>query len=88
MIKCKACLHEEACASWIRHGEAFYDDFEYSVEDCPYYSKVVHGKNLKEDWPSLFECSVCGCDSMDTYTFEPSKINYCPSCGAKMDGGK
>ena len=46
--------------------------------------EVVHGRNLKEDWPSLFECSVCGCDSIDTYTFEPSTINYCPNCGADM----
>lgn len=50
-------------------------------------AEVVHGRNLKEEWPSLFECSVCGCDSVDTYSFEPSTINYCPNCGAKMDGG-
>jgi hypothetical protein len=48
--------------------------------------QVVHGRNLKEEWPSLFECSVCGCDSIDTYSFEPNTINYCPNCGAKMDG--
>ena len=48
--------------------------------------EVVHGRNLKEEWPSLFKCSVCGCDSIDTYSFEPSVINYCPNCGAKMDG--
>ena len=27
-------------------------------------------------------CSVCG------YDIEKTKYNYCPNCGAKMDGGK
>lgn len=45
---------------------------------------VVHGQWLdNEDY--MF-CSICGiqwyyCDN-DTETF-----NYCPNCGAKMDGG-
>jgi hypothetical protein len=35
--KCSSCIHKDACAAWIRHGETLYDDFAYSVEDCPYY---------------------------------------------------
>lgn len=49
--------------------------------------EVVQGSNLKAEWPSLFECSVCGCESIDTYSFTPSTISYCPHCGAKMEGG-
>lgn len=41
MTDCKSCIHDEACQAWIRHGKTFYDDFEYSVENCPYYSPVV-----------------------------------------------
>ena len=50
-------------------------------------AEVAQGSNLKAEWPSLFECSVCGCESIDTYSFTPSTISYCPNCGAKMDGG-
>ena len=30
------------------------------------------------------ECSECGCSMLDTNQFWDS--NYCPNCGAKMDG--
>lgn len=44
-MKCADCLHYEACQSWIRHGTALWDDFHYSVEDCPFYedkSEWIH----------------------------------------------
>ena len=44
---------------------------------------VVHGKDLAQ--PSLFKCSVCGCEDDDTYTCDVSEYRYCPNCGAKMD---
>ena len=47
---------------------------------------VVHGKNLKEEWPSLFECSVCHWSCWDTYCGDTDTYNYCPNCGATMDG--
>ena len=44
---------------------------------------VVHGKDLAQ--PSLFKCSVCGCEDDDTYTCDVSEYRYCPNCGAKID---
>ena len=44
---------------------------------------VVHGKDLAS--PSLFQCSVCGCEDDDTYTCDVSEYRYCPNCGAKID---
>ena len=44
-VNCIDCAHFEACQSWIRHGTALWDDFHYSVEDCPFYedkSELVH----------------------------------------------
>lgn len=38
--------------------------------------EVVQGSNLRAEWPSLFECSMCGCESIDTYSFTPSTISY------------
>lgn len=49
--------------------------------------EVVHGRNLAEDTPSRFECSECGWTDWDTYTGDSDTYNYCPGCGAKMDGG-
>lgn len=40
-MKCKTCMHERACAAWIRHGETLYDDFEYDVENCQYYNEEM-----------------------------------------------
>ena len=47
---------------------------------------VVHGYNTREDYPSLFGCSVCGWECDDTYYCDTDILNYCPNCGAKMDG--
>ena len=47
---------------------------------------VRHGKNLDADWPSLFTCSACGWSDSDTTTGDTVSYNYCPNCGAKMDG--
>ena len=46
---------------------------------------VKHGKNLKEAWSSLFECSICHWSCWDTYCNDTSGYDYCPNCGAKMD---
>ena len=48
--------------------------------------EVVHGRNLDEDTPSLFECSICHWSCNDTYYGDTAEYNYCPNCGAKMDG--
>lgn len=59
-----------------------------SIESIPSadVAPVVHGKNLKEKWSSLFECSICHWSCWDTYCNDTSGYDYCPNCGAKMDG--
>ena len=50
--------------------------------------QVVHGKWIDED-PAFAEyfanCSVCGYE-IDIHN-ERGYFNFCPNCGAKMDGG-
>ena len=41
------------------------------------------GENLKSDYPSLFECSVCGASCDDTIPWD-CDINFCPNCGCAM----
>ena len=54
--KCSSCIHEESCAAWIRHGEMLYDDFEYSVEDCPHYRVYCKDCRFVEQWKSGLWC--------------------------------
>ena len=52
------------------------------------FQEVKYGYNIQADTPSLFRCSVCDWSDNDTYTGDTATYNYCPNCGAKMDGGK
>jgi len=83
MANCKTCMHEQACAAWIRHGEMLYDDFEYSVEDCQYYTKAAHGRWM---WEGQFKaCSECGSYVEWSETLGANFWKYCPYCGIKME---
>lgn len=45
---------------------------------------VAHGRWVrKNEW--TFVCP--NCDYVDAYPFD-DRYNYCPNCGAKMDGGE
>lgn len=45
------------------------------------FRKVVHGEWVANKDGS-FSCSVC------KFNFYPLSFEYCPHCGAKMDGGR
>lgn len=45
--------------------------------------EVVHAKWLKNGWND-YSCSACRCNLIG---HGASGWNYCPNCGAKMDGG-
>ena len=47
--------------------------------------EVVHGRWVDTDYkPDIYcKCSVCG---RRVYAYDDG-YNYCPNCGAKMDGG-
>lgn len=63
------------------------EQFEHYVSKTPTVDavEVVHGFNIY-DHNSAFECSICGFSDWDTMTADDGKYNYCPRCGAKMDG--
>lgn len=62
-----------------------FDFVDHRVESAD-VAPVRHGRNINAEWPSLFECSVCGWSDDDTTTGDTTVYNYCPNCGAKMDG--
>ena len=47
---------------------------------------IKHCSNLNAAWSSLFECSICHWKSWDIYDNDTTGYNYCPNCGAKIDG--
>ena len=46
--------------------------------------EVKLGFNAKKDYPSLFECSICGWECWDTIPCDTETFNFCPNCGADM----
>ena len=66
--------------------EGLYEATEL-VDDIPAadVAPVVHGRwETNSDRPDSLICSVCKCE-FDMWKHD--QHNYCPNCGAKMDGG-
>ena len=68
-------------------GTSRYFTVKFDIESFPTadVAPVRHGKwETNSDRPDLLICSVCKC-GFDMWKHDPH--NYCPNCGAKMDGG-
>lgn len=69
---------------WIR-----YKLFEHCVEAIPAADvvEVRHGRWVADGdgYHWTYNCSICGWK--DGYPFN-ERHNFCPNCGAKMDGGR
>lgn len=51
-----------------------------------HYAPVRHGRWVEQDkytFGTMYDCSICGDRILDN----GHSWNYCPNCGAKMDGG-
>ena len=46
--------------------------------------EVKHGEWEKFEIPHMMRCSECGVSDLDIHR---TKFDFCPYCGAKMDGG-
>ena len=53
------------------------------IINAPTIDPVRHGEWIATEDPWFRACSVCG-----YLEYECVENNYCPECGAKMDGGK
>ena len=83
---CSDCIHFDVCYK-IEH---FGRDLEITSPCKQFISKdvapVKHGHWVKEKPDVLihWHCSVC----KNCYYLDEPNANYCPNCGAKMDGGE
>lgn len=77
MSKCESCIHKDACAAWIRHGETLYDDFKYTVENCPYYAPMciacMHYGTTKH---GMRKCNIIS-GMLDDGFYAPDADFYC-----------
>ena len=71
-----------------KHIEELLNDFYLIPKDTPAadVTPVKHGHWVKEKSDVLihWHCSIC----KNCYYLEEPNANYCPNCGAKMDGGE
>lgn len=80
---CGDCFHAELCEKsemligFSRDNPAYCSMFLNSADVAP----VVHGRWIMHDdeFGLTCECSACHIETM-------GDGNYCPNCGAKMDG--
>ena len=72
----------------VEHIEELFNDFYVIPKDTPAadVAPVKHGHWRQVD-ESKCECSNCGIVAL-IGLYPHGDKNYCPNCGAKMDGGK
>ena len=71
--KCRACWVDDMCGDVID---------AHAADVAP----VVHGRWIEQEkytFGVIYDCSICGNRILDN----GHSWNYCPNCGAKMDGG-
>ena len=62
---------------------AYNEGYEQGKKDA-----VKHGEWIEQDWDDgVYKCSACGEEwCFMEGTPENNYTNYCPNCGARMDG--
>lgn len=76
----------DAVTDAIWHGKRSMYDVTSAINSVPNadVAPVRHGRwGTHSDRPDSLICSVCKC-GFDMWKHDPH--NYCPNCGAKMDG--
>ena len=81
MATCKDCIHHKVCFCYVTEEE---------IESCvrcknnANFVEVEHGRWIKYPHNSGIYCSKC----RHKRRYRDIYDNYCPNCGAKMDGGE
>lgn len=88
ILKCKAIISDKwneqaAPASWANAYADFIDDIEN--EPTANVEPVRHGRWIATNDGNKKRCSECGIIHLIAQ-YPCGKANYCPNCGAKMDG--
>lgn len=104
MSICKDCLHNEVCTYGENRSNGMYCTGDKCKQYKPTADvvEVVHGEWLVSAWDGEKEitipyqehehidpyCSICQSQALLDGEELGVASNYCPNCGAKMDGGR
>ena len=74
-------------------GTSRYFNVKFDIESFPTadVASVVHGRWIEYPRAHYFKCSECKYTvpyKKAVLTNEKREYNYCPNCGAKMNGGE
>lgn len=93
MQRCEDCVHYGVCYQqevtndineWL--DEFGCDNYKPTADVAEVkYGEWIHTDKAKH-WTGKDECSECTYHTWDRDDL--SHLNYCPNCGAKMNGGK
>lgn len=90
---CDSCINNRCIFQYgiVRNRCDFYKGMDTIIELPPAESERKHGKWIFSPGHVEGACTLCnfkiyGRPYNNTYLIVP--YNYCPNCGAKMDGGK
>lgn len=70
----------------IQYLKMYLDAILRTIDEEPAVDTERHGRNLKADYSSLFECSECFWNCWDTMCGDTKVWNFCPNCGVRLDG--
>lgn len=84
-LACLGCGHEHSCSV---HGCAILRAARERIVNAPAadVAPVVHGRWVSDEADVLFRCSECWTQISTSWDYDDLRWNYCPDCGAKMDG--
>ena len=88
LIDANELLGDAADYSPISCGLADMYDVKWLVDAQPTVDavEVVHGRWEKSEYNGFVRCDKCKDVYIDESWLTDGKWNYCPNCGAKMDG--
>ena len=81
-------IDKQAFLDYMKRTDRYFS-VKFDIENFPNadVAPVRHGQWISKNdhgYEWVFVCS--NCDYVDGYPFN-DRPNYCPNCGAKMDGG-
>ncbi len=95
MATCKDCVHYDACRDMYDGSREDFDEITGFAPDCidmgifknkADFAEVKHGEwGYAKTYYDADECNCSLCGQLMT-TAKGVRMNYCPKCGAKMDG--
>ena len=67
--------------------ECFNRDYQKAIKHGEWYEKEVFSQATLHGEMQSARCSCCGLYHTTPYMYYFKDYEYCPNCGAKMDGG-